>query len=720
MAETFNPDQLEQVKKLIEEQQKLAEQNKNLAQSYEQTSESVNNFSESTLNAGASTSSLYENVKKYAESVKQVGAFSKDQTESLSILNSALLRTNTTFNGSTEGLSTFSSQLSGLQQFINRDFNLDSLKRYVMDSPFKNLIDVKSFVQLGALKDKIMEVAKDMFTASDNALKLRQSYIATAASTGMLDDVLAKAGKNFENINLVIGNHQAALASAAKANGLNVETMSNLYNTLGKIPGFFKDATGAAEANTTQMDKLTKVVTLSLGLGRSQYDVIQDLTNAYRTYGAVGEGAFEFTTKISKITQNYDLELGNLQRSINSVASSFSKFTDAGISANNMLAGTANLYNQFIGAFKETGLTGDRATDVVNKMVGSINSLTLAQKSFLSAQTGGPGGLMGGLQIEQMLREGKVEEVFGKVRQQMERQLGNIVTLDEAARSPAAAAQFTRQRTMLMQSPLARFATTEDEASRVLEVFKGMQEGKGIPKEFEKDLLQSTLKSGEELQKQSYTQLSAINSSLDELKTSFFVPMLDITQKGFAARTGTTPGGVSESRSKMQAELEAQKEQAKTISRQRDQERTMLLDKTKELNLKYASGRQAYEGMESVVAGVRNVPNVISSAFDAFSSPFRSVISDFTSPGTENPPELRQAAQAQIQAAPTTPTTAIAGPEARPAPTTTATAGGAAAAAQQPSQQVEVKVDVNAVCTNCKEKIESQHVAAVNPATPKK
>ena len=79
----------------------------------------------------------------------------------------------------------------------------------------------------------------------------------------------------------------------------------------------------------------------------------------------------------------------------------------------------SGIMNDYVGALQNTGMTGQHAMEVVKGMTDSIAGMSVAQKAFLSSQTGGPGGLMGAFQIEKDLREGKIDKVFDKVRQTM-------------------------------------------------------------------------------------------------------------------------------------------------------------------------------------------------------------------------------------------------------------------------------------------------------------
>jgi hypothetical protein len=96
-----------------------------------------------------------------------------------------------------------------------------------------------------------------------------------------------------------------------------------------------------------------------------------------------------------------------------------------------------------------------------------------AQKAFLSSQTGGAGGLRGSFEIDMMMREGNMGEVYKKMEQSLRQQFGgNITTLEEGSQSDTAAAQLEKQKQFLMSGPFGNIVKSADQAYRLLEAFK--------------------------------------------------------------------------------------------------------------------------------------------------------------------------------------------------------------------------------------------------------
>jgi len=137
------------------------------------------------------------------------------------------------------------------------------------------------------------------------------------------------------------------------------------------------------------------------------------------------------------------------------------------------------------------------------------------------------------------MREGKIDQVFEKVRQQMQKQFGRIVTLDEASQSQGAAAQMTKQMMILRQGPLGQFARSDVEAQRILEGFKARESGKVDEKGLADDIVQSSMDKGTALQEKSYTAVNQILGHVSAIRKAADVGTLKFMQQGMTAGQGS-------------------------------------------------------------------------------------------------------------------------------------------------------------------------------------
>jgi hypothetical protein len=215
---------------------------------------------------------------------------------------------------------------------------------------------------------------------------------------------------------------------------------------------------------------------VAAGTGQTFEQVMEDLTFSFETMGVKGEPALEFAARMQNASQAMGIPLKFVKQYAEEAASAFTLFADDTKAAAEMGQSAINIMGRLGPALQQSGLGPKAIGDIVKGVTDGIARMDTAQKAFLSAQTGGPGGLQGAFQIDQMLAEGKIDQVFDKVKQNMMQKLGGpIVTRAEAAVSPEAAAQFQKQ-IMFMMSP-AMGGLAKDQASAV-KLLEAMVSGK--------------------------------------------------------------------------------------------------------------------------------------------------------------------------------------------------------------------------------------------------
>lgn len=413
--------------------------------------------------------------------------------------------------GDTKSLNTFSGQITGLYELIKNSpaFQTAASKTQALSDALTKIgIPVNSVTTAAKSGfDALTTLGNAFAKSADEALLLQNGYLQLSAKTGVLGNVLQLAGDNFQNLNEMMSEQRTSMADTKDATGATTTQITQFYQELGSIPGalnaFVQIMPKAAE-NTSM---LTAAMLLASGEGRTFAEITADLKTAFANYGLVGEPALKFTSRISELSNKFNIQLEDVRAGIISTSSTFKGFADEGNAANKMAEGGTAIFNEYIASLRKTGATGQQSVDIITKMIGSIKDMSVAQKSFLSAQTGGPGGLMGGFQIDKMMRDGDIKGVMDKVKKQIQQQLGSIVTLDDAAKSQAAASQFQKQLLILQQGPLGKLATSSESASRLLESFKS---GNLNIKNLDPDQVQNDMKKGLGLAKLSKTGVSDV------------------------------------------------------------------------------------------------------------------------------------------------------------------------------------------------------------------
>jgi hypothetical protein len=391
--------------------------------------------------------------------------------------------------GKSDNLTTFSSQVSGMIKVMDDN----------AITKFASSMGIKFPVGIKLAGDALKNFVVNMTTNADSAVQMEDMYVRASAATGQLGQVHQDAGDQLEKMNGLIANQREMMEKAADATNLSSAQMAKFYQQISLVPGALKQMNADEKEAIGGTDILTATVRLARGTGMEYADVVNEMHQAIREYSASVPEAMKFTANISQISQQYGVELKDVQDQLLATASAF-KYFGAGAT------GAAEVMNQYVGALKGTGLSGAVASDIVGNMTKQIGNLTLAQKAFISAQQGGPGGLQGAFNIDNILRQKDgLQKVFEMTKNQMTKMMGPLVTTKEAAESPQAAAQLTKQIMMLKSGPLGQFARTDQEAERIIEAFKS---GKSADyKDLAKDM-SAPLDKGLDYQKQTATGIS--------------------------------------------------------------------------------------------------------------------------------------------------------------------------------------------------------------------
>jgi hypothetical protein len=574
--------------------------------------------------AQGAISSFTNSLGNFKISLDSSKSLTESQTVAFGMLSASILGVRKSFDNLGSGidprpLSTFTSQIDDLRNSLlsgNNAFASAAEKAKAMAEAVAKATGMAvpaEIVKQGV--NAISKFAKNMLESADNALRLQNAYIQLSAKTGNLSQVFAAAGPNLNNINALLEKQSHMMTQAVKATGLAPEVVEKYYAELGNVPKALEEVVTSSSNTDKKVSMLTATIKLATGTGRSYTDVMDDLKVAFRNYGLVGEDALKFSARMGEVANNLGVEFDTVKKALTETSGTFRMFADTGAGASRMVDGLAGVMNNYSTALEKTGLSGTQAVDVVKNMISQVGNLSIAQKSFLSAQTGGAGGLMGAFQIDKMMREGKIDEVFEKVRQQMTKQFGKIVTVDEAASSPAAAAQMTRQMMMLKQGPMGQFAKTDVEAQRILEGFKARQEGKATPKELSDKIVQQSMDKGTAIQEKSYTELSRMRAIMEETKGTANISNLGLIQQGFSVSGGTPFAG------KLSEDQMAQKANVKsTMTGATNQNYAAATDYGRAIASKEVintTGRHAVSAIEDFQKMFANIPLSLKAPMDA-------------------------------------------------------------------------------------------------------
>lgn len=474
--------------------------------------------------------------------LNQSGTVTTQQATQFALLSTAVFGSRKAFdslgNIDIKPLSTITDQVTYLGQHLGNSSTAIGALVSVAEKGFGAVVPDSAKKSISAITGFLGQLTQ----SADNALRLQNAYVQLAARTGTLNDLYTKAGPNLGNINSLLAAQNDIMSQTQISTGLNSESVEKYYTALASVPKALQDTITGSNGASSRMSMLTATIKLATGTGRDYNDIIKDLQEGFRTYGLTGEKALTFTERFSELSNKFGVELEDVRSQLLRSADAFKVYADAGESASRMSEGLAGISNDYIGVLEKTGMTGQHAVETIGQITNSISGLNIAQKSFLSAQSGGVGGLMGGFQIEKMLRDGKIDEVFDKVRETMQKQFGKIVLLDDATKSPEAANQLEKQTLLLQSGPLGSLAKTPQDAYRILEAFKAKQDGTALKDQGAGGLnargLQDAIGKGTSLEEKSYTQLTSIRGILDNIYRANESNLLGFAQQASTASAG--------------------------------------------------------------------------------------------------------------------------------------------------------------------------------------
>ena len=297
--------------------------------------------------------------------------------------------------------------------------------------------------------------------AQTRAYGLQKEIIGLAVAQGRLGAVTDKSGEHFRDMNGLMTQMSVLALESAEATGQTVGSMMDLAKALGTIPDAL---TASVEAGGLYYNQMVLTSQVAAGFGRKQSEVAAQLRDVYTTMGLRGTKAYEQIATLYEAAGDSKLRFEAFNKSVMDIAGSFKMLGD------NTAAAT-NVVKAFDTAFKTSEISPAAMQEVISGLTAGVRDMERGTQAFISAQTGGPGGLAGAFQIELAMQEGRMDEVLEKTMTAMQAQFGGeVLTLKDAASNPALAGEFYKQVQYLTQ--VAGVAKSDREAYRILEAMQ--------------------------------------------------------------------------------------------------------------------------------------------------------------------------------------------------------------------------------------------------------
>lgn len=348
--------------------------------------------------------------------------------------------------------------------------------------------------------------AGTILESANQTQNLELNMMNTAAGAGEFNKLIAAAGPNLENMRDLLSNYTSKIETSAGSTGKLSTAVAMWADQLRRVPGALDEQIKMGGENNQTLSMLTATIQVASGTGMQQKDVVDLLSFAYRQLGTTGQGALEFVSQMAIVAQDLNMPLDIMTRTTQRAAESFKLFGDNTRS-------TIDITKQFSSALKDSALGPEAIAGLVDQVTGGINKMDIAHKAFVSSRSGGPGGVAGAFEIDLLLQQGKLDQVFEMVKKSMQQSFGGpVVTLNDVGKNPAMANELLKQVSYLKQ--VAGIAGNDQEAYRILEVMKKGGSAEGAITRKPEDALKTALETGNKIQVSQTNELIKIQNEM--------------------------------------------------------------------------------------------------------------------------------------------------------------------------------------------------------------
>lgn len=370
-----------------------------------------------------------------------------------------------------------------------------------------NIIDDK----YKSIINSVSKVAGAVIAHAEANKKAEIGLVGLYAKAGDLNEAFKRTSSGIESLSDLTNQFANQMEEIGIATGSTTGETADYAKMLLTIPGAYSKV--ISDSPVGSINLLKAAMTVARGSTQDFKDVFDLMSQQFKNFGQVGKEPLELMSQMYSASQNLGLPFEYINSQVKKTSDQFKFFGDNTSAALKILSG-------FAPALKESGVGPAGIQEIVGNLTDAVGSLDIAQKSFLSAQTGGAGGLQGGYQIDLLMKQGKMDEVFSKMETALKKQFGKIVSLEDAAKSPEAAGQLTKQVAFMRQGPFGQVAKSDSEAYKILDAFKmGAKPATEKPTE-KHDAFVKVLDQGSAMQERHNNLLTIASNNLDRFSSS--------------------------------------------------------------------------------------------------------------------------------------------------------------------------------------------------------
>lgn len=408
---------------------------------------------------------------------------------------------------------------------------------------------------IAGLKNGVMDTANALLVGADNMRHLETAMIMTSASGGTMSEFLKAAGADLENLSAMTLKVAETQNAAKGATGMSDKAMEEYMNTIKDLPGGLQHMSDTMQVAGGSTTVLTAAIQYADGAGRKHADVLKDMKDGMLGYGMSMPQALEYSARISEASEALGARLEDVSGAVKQTSEAFKFQVFGGVDVDKMTQGMTKSMEAYVAQLKEAHIPTQTAIELAKDYTAQTAKMSDGQKAFLSQQSGGPGGLMGAAQME-LLQKNNPEEFQKKYMDSIKKEMGGkIVTLEDASKSEAAAAQYQKEKQLISAGPLK----LTDDPTKAAAIIEGMSKGK-LEAPGGGRGLDETVKAGQKIEQPGITPVQQMNVHAEAVQIQGYNAAHELIQNTMTAASrsrggvdGTGAGVATENQARLQA-----------------------------------------------------------------------------------------------------------------------------------------------------------------------
>ncbi len=311
----------------------------------------------------------------------------------------------------------------------------------------------------------VVKKLAEVESATGAVKQLENSLMGVRSQYGGFQEAGSKTDF-IENLSRETSRFNETIEGTATSLNMGIDEVQKYAFDLMKIPGAFDQIVETGDQAGEKVRFMEQAMRIARGTTGSFKDSIDAINLEFKQFGTTSMDSLDYLSRMYTMSQSLGVSFGDFRDTVKGIVERFSSLGNTSKEATELVGGLAH-------ALTETGIGIGPTKRIIDGIASSMENMGLAQKAFLSQQTGGAGGLRGAFQIDQMVAEGNIRGVYDKMEQALRQQFGGrIVTREEASQSDVAASQMAKQLAFLQQGPFGKMVGSTGDAYKLLEAFQ--------------------------------------------------------------------------------------------------------------------------------------------------------------------------------------------------------------------------------------------------------